>query len=96
MKSSTVGSLGKSLAKTHLSSNDDTGFTPEQCERLFCDVGGYCPETQEEYCDGKRNCYNVAKNVIANSQKLLLEGQFELFMLHLLDGDGLRKASDFQ
>ena len=46
-----------------------------QCERLFCDVGGYCARTQEDYHGGKRHCYNVTRNVLDNSQKLLREGE---------------------
>ena len=75
LKSSTVGPLGASLAKTNLSATLVEQFTPLQCERLFCDVGGYYDKTQEEYHGGKRKCYNVARNVLDNSQKMLQEGE---------------------
>ena len=72
LKSSTVGSLGQSLAKTNLKTEER--FTPSQCERLFCDVGGYYTKPPEEFHGGKRNCYNVTRDVLENSQKLLQEG----------------------
>ncbi|XP_028395285.1 uncharacterized protein LOC114519362 [Dendronephthya gigantea] len=71
LKSATVSSLGESLAQTHLSGNKDERFTPSQCERLFSDVGGYCVKTPEVCHSEKRNCYNVTKNVLDMSQRLI-------------------------
>ena len=47
---------------------------------MFSDVGEYCAETPEKYQDGKRKCYNVTKNVLDNSEKLLQGG--ELLLLY--------------
>ncbi|XP_028417404.1 uncharacterized protein LOC114541797 [Dendronephthya gigantea] len=71
LKSATVSSLGESLAQTHLSGNKNERFTPSQCERLFSDVGGYCVKTPEVCHSEKRNCYNVTKNVLDMSQRLI-------------------------
>ena len=74
LKTSTVSSLGISLANTYLSETQGEQFTPSQCERLFCDIGGYYAKREEDYDGGKQHCYNVTRKVLNSSQKLLQQG----------------------